>query len=38
MMTDEDFLVWCIKDAAREMGKGMAIYAVLLSAYWLIIG
>jgi len=36
--TDQEWAEFCLKDAAREVGKGLLIYAVLLGAFWLTIG
>lgn len=37
-MSNEEFAVWCVKDAAREVSKGLLIYAVVLATFWLTIG
>lgn len=38
MMTNEEFAVWCLKDAASQVAKALTIYAVLLGAYWIFVG
>jgi hypothetical protein len=37
-MSNEEFAVWCVKDAAQQVSKGLLIYVVLLGLYWLTIG
>jgi hypothetical protein len=37
-MNDQEYLQECFVEAAREVGKGLLIYAVLLGAFWLTIG
>ena len=36
--TDQEYAEFCLKDAAREVSKGLLIYAVLLGTFWLTIG
>ena len=38
MNTDQEWAQECLLDAAREVGKGLLIYVVLLGAYWIFIG
>ena len=37
-MNDQEWAQECLVDAAREVGKGLLIYAVLLGAYWALVG
>ncbi len=37
-MKDDDFVMWCIKDAAQEFSKGLIIYVVILGAFWAMVG
>ena len=37
-MTQEEWSTWCVKDALKDVSKGLLIYVVLLGTYWLTIG
>lgn len=33
-MSDQEWATWCVKDSLKGVGQVLAIYAILLSAYW----
>lgn len=37
-MNDIEWAGQCLKESAVDLAKGLAIYAVLVGAYWLLVG
>jgi hypothetical protein len=37
-MTDQEWMLECLKETAQDVGKGLLIYAVVAGSYWLTIG
>ena len=37
-MTDEQYSLWMVKDTAKALLHAVAMYAVVLGAYWTLVG
>ena len=37
-MNDQEYAKWMVKDAVKQVSKGLLTYAVFLGTFWLTIG
>ena len=37
-MNDQEYAKWMVKDAVKQVSKGLLIYVVILATFWLTIG